>query len=397
MMDDELQVLGTERTKKKYNKVAIAVIALAVVIAIVGGLFYVTSTKQPEKIETGKKIGDATILPELQKATDSLLTATLKKYDGLQGQAIVMEVQTGEILAMVGLERNFKGEYQPCKNFAHQQEPGTLMHAVSLLAVLETGKMKLSDMVDARQGVIDVGTDDYLKDRNWREGGYGEITLGRALEVGSNIGIGEAVFKIFGNKQQDYFDMLNKMNFGQLEGIEGIDTLKPSRYNSSKDSDWTKPRLWWSAIGYERIMSPIQMLTFYNAIANDGKMVKPTLKTGVVEIINQQIASKANIDSMQVALERVVSNGVGRKAGTPLLHVAGGVGHSEVECLFYPNVMEEYQLSFCGYFPAFEPKYSIIVSMNKLGFPASAGMVTPVFRQITEWMITHDMLTKERK
>ena len=138
------------------------------------------------------------------------------------------------------------------------------------------------------------------------------------------------------------------------------------------------------------------MLTFYNAIANDGKMVKPTLKTGEIEIINPQIASKDNIKKIQVILEHVVSQGLGRKAGTPILRVAGKTGTSQVnEYDYYNEVgtpLAEYQLAFCGYFPAEAPKYSIIVSMNKLGLPASGGgMAGVVFHNIVEWMITHGM------
>ena len=235
-----------------------------------------------------------------------------------------------------------------------------------------------------------------MKDHNWRRGGYGSITLGTALEVSSNVGIGLAVNKAFGNNNQAFFDLLDKMSFGQPDNIEGIDGLNPTSYSSPKDKDWANWKLWWSTIGYERKIAPIQMLTFYNAIANNGKMVKPTLKTGEIEIINPQIASKANIDSMQVVLEHVVSQGLGRKAGTPILKVAGKTGTSQIEEYDYYNEvgtpLANYQLAFCGYFPADKPIFSIIVSMNKLGLPASGGgMAGVVFHDIVEWMITHSM------
>ena len=136
------------------------------------------------------------------------------------------------------------------------------------------------------------------------------------------------------------------------------------------------------------------MLTFYNAIANDGRMVKPTLKTGEIEIINPQIASKDNIKKMQVILEHVVSQGLGRKAGPPMIRVAGKTGTCQVgEYEFGEDTyVTEYQFAFCGYFPADKPHYSIIVSMNKLGLPASGGgMAGPVFHNIVKWMLTHDM------
>ena len=397
MIDDELQVLGEPRKLSKRDRWKIAIVLIAIAVALSAGFYWYLTPQQPEKIKSGKIIGESTIIPELQTAVDSILNEQMTEIGNcLQGQAIVMEVQTGEILAMVGLERNFEGKFQSCKNFAYQQELGNLMHTVSLLAVLETGEAKLSDIVHTGVGVCPVEDGYEMKDHNWRRGGYGSITLGTALEVSSNVGISLAVNKAFGNNNQAFFDILDKMSFGQPDNIEGIDGLNPTSYSSPKDKDWANWKLWWNAIGYERKIAPIQMLTFYNAIANNGKMVKPTLKTGEIEIINPQIASKANIDSMQVVLEHVVSQGLGRKAGTPILKVAGKTGTSQIEEYDYYNEvgtpLANYQLAFCGYFPADKPKYSMIVSMNKLGLPASGGgMAGVVFHNIVEWMIAHGM------
>lgn len=392
MIDDELQVLGQPRKLNKREKWKIAIIAavlLSLVVALGMWIHSAVAPEQHEIIKSGKKIGDPTIIPELQAATDSILRAELEMLDMLQGQVIVMEVQTGEILAMVGLERNFEGKYQPCQNFHYQQELGALMQTVSLLAMLETGKEGLNDQVETGNGVWSVEDGLEMKDHNWRRGGYGNISLERALEISSNIGISKAAAKTFGDNPQQFFDILDKMSFGKPDTIEGIKGLKASSYSCPKDSDWTNWKLWLSAIGYERKIAPIQMLTFYNAIANNGKMVKPTLKTGEVEIINPQIASKANINDMKKALEHVVSRGLGRKAGTPLLWVAGKTATSEVDGLYD---YLEFQLAFCGFFPANAPKYSIIVSLNKLGLPASGGgMAGVVFHDIMEWMITHGM------
>ena len=396
MNNDELQILGAQKPKKK-NKVVIAIIALVALLAI-GGLYYAPSSKQPEKIKTGKKIGESTIVPELQWAVDSLLNAQMTEIGNcLQGQAIVMEVQTGEILAMSGLERNFEGKFQTCKNLGYQQELGSLMKTASLLTLFEKG-IDSSYVVHTGEGIWGVSDSWIVKDHNWRRGGYEDLNLARALEVSSNIGIGMPIWKFYKGHESDFFDDLNKMSFGQPDFIDGIEGLKPTTYDSPKDSDWVNKFIIWSAIGYNRKIAPIQMLTFYNAIANDGKMVKPTLKTGEIEIINPQIASKDNIKKMQVILEHVVSQGLGRKAGTPILRVAGKTGTSQVnEYDYYNEVgtpLAEYQLAFCGYFPAEAPKYSIIVSMNKLGLPASGGgMAGVVFSEIVEWMICHEMPT----
>ena len=401
MIDDELQVLGKPHKMSKREKwmISISAIALMILCVFLGMVIHSSlSPQQPEIIMSGKKIGDPTIVPELQATVDSILNANMTEIGNcLQGQAIVMEVQTGEILAMSGLERNFEGKFQPCKNFAYQQELGSLMKTASLLTLFERG-IDSSYVVHTGKGVWNVGDGWVMKDHNWLRGGYKDVNLARALEVSSNIGISMPIWKFYKGREQDFFDDLNKMSFGQPDFIDGIEGLKPTTYDSPKDSDWVNKFIIWSAIGYNRKIAPIQMLTFYNAIANDGKMVKPTLKTGEIEIINPQVASKDNIKKMQVILEHVVSQGLGRKAGTPILRVAGKTGTSQVnEYDYYNEVgtpLAEYQLAFCGYFPAEAPKYSIIVSMNKLGLPASGGgMAGVVFSEIVEWMICHDMPT----
>ena len=398
MNNDELQVLGTPKKKRKNIGWVILAVIAAVAVIVGFGFFINQSPEEPIKIKTGKKMGEPTIVPELQAAVDSLLNAQMTSIGNcLQGQVIVMEVETGEILAMVGQERNYEGKFVPCNNFAYQQELGSLMKTASLLALLEVG-VDTGYVVHTGTGIMPVDGDNehLIKDHNWHRGGYGDINLSRALEVSSNIGIGQIVAKTFRNNQQQFFDLLDKMSLGQPESIDGIEGLKPSSYSSPKDSDWIDRRIWWSAIGYERKIAPIQMLTFYNAIANGGKMVKPTLKTGEIEILNPQIANKANIKTMQVVLDHVVSQGLGRKAGTPLLRVAGKTGTSQVgEYEFGEETyVNEYQLAFCGYFPANAPKYSMIVSINKLGLPASGGgMAGVVFHEIVEWMLYHEMLS----
>ena len=399
MIDDELQVLGKPHKMSKKTKwmIFISAITMMILCVVLGMILHSSlSPQQTIKIKSGKKIGDPTIVPELQATVDSILNANMTEIGNcLQGQAIVMEVETGEILALSGLERNFEGKFQPCQNFAYQQELGSLMKTASLLTLFERG-IDSTYVVHTGIGVWGVDDNWVLRDHNWRRGGYGDMNIARALEVSSNIGIGVPVWESYKGHEQDFFDELNKMSFGQPDFIDGIEGLKPTTYDSPKDSDWVNKFIIWSAIGYNRKIAPIQMLTFYNAIANDGKMVKPTLKTGEIEIINPQIASKDNIKKMQVILEHVVSQGLGRKAGSPIIRVAGKTGTSQVnEYDYYNEVgtpLVEYQLAFCGYFPADKPKYSMIVSINKLGLPASGGgMAGVVFHDIMNWIITHDM------
>ena len=368
-----------------------SVLFVIVLLIGVGGCKKLSSSK----LETAEMNTYPTIVPELQATVDSILNANMTEIGNcLQGQAIVMEVETGEILAMSGLERNFEGKFQPCKNFAYQQELGQLTQTASLLALFERG-IDSTYVVHTGEGIWEVGDSWVLRDHNWRRGGYGDMNLARALETSSNIGIGVPVWKFYKGHEQDFFDDLNRMSFGQPDFIEGIEGLKPTSYDSPKDSDWVNKYVIWSAIGYNRKMAPIQMLTFYNAIANDGKMVKPTLKTGEIEIINPQIASKDKIKKVQVILEHVVSQGLGRRAGSPMVLVAGKTGTSQVGEYDFGEepFVTEYQLAFCGYFPADKPKYSMIVSINKLGLPASGGgMAGVVFHDIMNWIITHDLL-----
>ena len=356
------------------------ILCITVVLGI--SIYNSFALSESEKIKTGKIMGEPTIIPELQSAVDSILNEQMIDIRNcLQGQAIVMDVQSGEILAMSGLERNFEGKFQPCKNFAYQQELGSLTKPASLLALFERG---IDSTYVVHTGIGIWGIDDswVLRDHNWRRGGYGDLNLARAMETSSNIGIGVPVWKFYKGHEQDFFDDLNKMNFGQPDFIDGIEGLKPTAYDSPKDSDWVNKYVIWSAIGYNREIAPIQMLTFYNAIANDGKMVKPTLKTGEV------------IKKMQVILEHVVSQGLGRKAGSSMVLVAGKTGTSQVGEYDFGEepFVSEYQLAFCGYFPADKPKYSMIVSINKLGLPASGGgMAGVVFHDIMEWMMTHEI------
>lgn len=391
MSEDDLQILGADAKKnerRKWTKIGWAAVGVVALVIVLELSFRYMIFGFGEAKEEG-----TTIYPALQQAVDSLLNNKLEEIDGLQGQVIVMEVETGEILAMAGRERRYDGKFQPCENFCYQQEPGSTMKTVSLLALLETGEIKLDDVVDTNNGVWDVGDDHYLKDHNWHRGGYGKLTLEQALEFSSNIGISKTVLKVFKGKELSYYDLLDKMSFGKPDSLEGISSLRPMIFTSPKDSLWANRQLLYNSIGYERLMAPIQTLTFYNAIANGGKMVKPTLSKGDIEVINKQIAKRENIREIQLALYNVVYRGLGKKAGTKLVPVAGKTGTADVGDIYSGDTeISEYHLSFCGFFPADAPKYSIIVSMNKLGLPASGGgMAGVVFHDIVEWMIAHGM------
>ena len=324
----------------------------------------------------------STIDSTLQIKATSILENKLTELNALSGQAIVMEVQTGHIKAMVGLERKDSADYQPCENFSQAHE-SALMHPISLLAALETGKMKLSDMVDVGNGIYSI-QDRELKDHNWHRGGYGEISIKQGLASSSNIAVYKTMEKAFGNNAQAYFNLLNNMSYGKPDSIAGIANLKPAYFVTPKDSGWSDTAFAWFCIGYNQTITPIQMLTFYNAIANSGKMVQPQLYKDSTTVINPQIVSQANIDSLKQALEYVVTDGLGQPTKSDKIQIAGETGTVQLE-------NGNYIVEFCGYFPANAPQYSIIVSIHKDGLPASGGLMAgDVFKQITEYIFIYN-------
>ena len=320
-----------------------------------------------------------TIDSTLHVKTTSILENKLTELNALSGKVIVMEAQTGNIKAMVGLERKDSADYQPCENFSQAYE-SALMHPISILAALETGKVKLTDMVDVGDGSYSV-QDRELKDHNWHRGGHGEISIKQGLASSSNIAVYKTMEKAFGNDAQAYFNLLDKMSYGKPDSIAGISNLKPAYFVTPKDSGWSDIAFAWFCIGYNQTITPIQTLTFYNAIANSGKMVQPQLYKNSTTVINPQIATQANIDSLKQALEYVVTDGLGQPAKSDKTQVAGETGTIQLED-------GSYIVECCGYFPANAPQYSIIVSIHKKELPASGGLMAgDVFRQIVNHMI----------
>ena len=322
----------------------------------------------------------STIDSTLQTNATAILGSKLSEINAQSGQVIVMEVQTGQIKALVGLTKKDSTNYQSCENFSVWQSTG-LMRPISLLAALETGKVKLSDKVDTGDGIYQVHGRE-LKDHNWHRGGYGELTVQEGLAVSSNIAIYKTMEKAFANNPQSYFDLLANMSYGKPDSITGIANLKPAHFVTPKDNNWTKTAFVWSSIGYNQHVSPIQILTFYNAIANNGKMIQPQLYKDSVVVINPQIASRANIDSLKKALVFNITDGLCQPAKSDKVLVAGMQGTSSLSTN-EDSTKDMYAVEFCGYFPANNPKYSIIVSINKTGLPASGGLMAgDVFKKI---------------
>ena len=327
----------------------------------------------------------STIDSTLQTNATAILGSKLSEINAQSGQVIVMEVQSGQIKALVGLTKKDSTNYQSCENFSVWQSTG-LMHPISLLAALETGKVKLSDKVDTGNGIYQIHGRE-LKDHNWHRGGYGELTVQEGLAASSNIAIYKTMEKAFGNNPQAYFNLLANMSYGKPDSITGIANLKPAHIVTPKDNNWAKSDFAWSSIGYNQQISPIQILTFYNAIANNGKMIQPQLFKDSVVVINPQIASRANIDSLKKALVFNITDGLGQHAKSDKVLVAGMQGTSSLSTN-EDSTKDMYAVEFCGYFPANNPKYSIIVSINKAGLPASGELMAgDVFKKIVDNII----------
>ena len=377
MIENEIQVLGTSHKKKnRFRPVWWSIVVVITVVLIASAIY---------RLGRLEKTYVSTINSGLQMGVDSLLREKMFELNALSGQAIVMDVKSGEVKALVGISRR-DGALQVDENvFGIQQESG-MVQGVSFMAALASRNVHLTDSVDTKDGVLTI-EGITIKDHNWYRGGYQTISVEQALHVSSNIGIYKSVKRAFG-KGQGYFDMLKKMSYGMPDSIEGIAGLKKGNFLSPKERSWDDTFLAWSCIGYDHAIAPIQMLTFYNAIANDGKMVKPRIYEGDIEVINPQIADSASIKAMQYTLEGVVSHGLGKLASSGFTKAAGTTGTFQIYSSEDEGLPNIYSVEFCGYFPADEPRYSIIVNMIKPGYPASGGgMAGPVFREIVDYIV----------
>lgn len=299
----------------------------------------------------------------IQNKIESLLITILVKHQATSGKVIIMETATGYIKAMIGLERkDTLSPFQPTTDFCTPY-PTEQRQVATLLAALETGRVSLSDTVDVGEGIYILGGDT-IKDHNWHRGGYGKITVEWAIAASSRIGEVLIRERAFGDKKSEYEAAIEQIGYGKPDSVKGLDCILATDVAASK-------------------ISPIQLITFYNTIANHGLMVQPQLYKDSVAIINPLIASKANIDSIRQALERTVTEGLGKRANTDKIKVAGRGGAIQME---NPDG-STYIMDFCGYFPADNPQYTILVILEKQGLPASGHIHTAgLFRQIVDSM-----------
>ena len=344
----------------------------------------------------------------MQDLAERSVIDELKKINGNVGVAIVMEVATGDIKAIVNMEKCIDGEYREVKNHAVSDllEPGSVFKTASILAVLDDGMCDTLKKVDTGSGIYQMHGRP-MKDHNWHRGGYGVISLPRSLEVSSNVGVSRIVDEYYFNQPERFVKKIHSFGLADdlhipLQGASPAKIRMPRKDKTGKHwANWSKTALAWMSIGYETQVPPISTLTFYNAIANNGRMMQPrfvkkVMKDGQViaeyppVVLKEQIAKPQTIKTMQTILRHVVSQGLGKQAGSQSFPVSGKTGTAQI--WNRGGKTSSYLLSFAGFFPSDNPRYSCIVCIQKSGLPASGGgMSGLVFHHISEGIMAQNV------
>ncbi len=351
----------------------------------------------------------STIDVNIQDIAHHALLAQLEKYEADHGTVVVMETETGEIKAISNLGRTSKGTYFEKLNYAvgETHEPGSTFKLMAMVVALEDKVIDTSTVVDTENGIMRIRRN-YVRDS--KHGGYGKISAGRAFEVSSNVGIVKLIYENYKDNPQKFIDGLDRMNLNEQLGISIKGEGKPSIPRPG-DKSWSAISLPWMAYGYGSIqITPLQTLTFYNAIANNGVMVKPrfikeikewdkVIVKNELEVINPKIASQETVDKVQAMLKNVVEKGTAKSLYSPNFSMAGKTGTAQTEYWkegWASN--RQYISSFVGYFPAEDPKYTSIVIIhkpnNKMGY-YGADVSGPVFKRIAQKIYTDTPMEDE--
>lgn len=358
----------------------------------------------------------------IQDLAERSLIKELKKDNAYTGVAIVMEVETGNIKAMVNMDLDPEtGQYKEGRNHAIADllEPGSVFKTASIMVALEDGFIPdtANCYVDTQGGIVEMHGAK-MRDHNWHRGGYGRINVSRILQVSSNIGVSAIIDKHYGKNPEKFVDGIHRLGLATDLKLPFPEYSKPRIRYPKKDKtgrywqNWSKTALPWMSIGYETQVPPISTLTLYNAIANNGRMVKPRFVTRVekdgvvlqefpVEVIKEKICSQYTLGTIQDILYKVVHVGLGKTAGSTSFHVSGKTGTAQkAHNGSYKSGIVDYLLSFCGYFPSGldnngnpnKPKYSCIVCIQKSGLPASGGLMSgQVFHDIAEGIMAQNI------
>ncbi|MDP4210446.1 MAG: penicillin-binding protein [Bacteroidota bacterium] len=342
----------------------------------------------------------STLDVNIQDVAENALRKQLQSHNAHHGCAVLMEVSTGEIKAITNLERDANGNYRETYNYAigETTEPGSTFKLASLMAAFEDGYIQLSDTVNTGDGTVSY-YEKQMKDSE--DKGLGKITVKQVFEHSSNVGVSKIITKYYTGKERQFIDRIYGMKLNQKLNLEIRGEGTPEiKYPG--DKHWSGISLPWMSIGYEVKLAPIHTLTLYNAIANDGKMVKPrfvkailyhgkTVKTFGPDVIESSICSNSTLEKVKEMLEGVVEEGTAKNLSMPncKVKIAGKTGTAQIAKQKFGYKSEDgisYQASFVGYFPADNPKYSCIVVVNS---PSNseyygASVAGPVFKEIAE-------------
>ncbi|MEZ4858601.1 MAG: penicillin-binding protein [Flavobacteriaceae bacterium] len=346
-----------------------------------------------------------TINVNIQDIAHHALLKQMEYYEAEHGSVIVMEVKTGAIKAIANLGKTTAGTYYEKLNYAvgESHEPGSTFKVMAFLAALEDKVIDTATVVDTKQG------SKRFYGRNItdsKHGGYGEISAAKALEVSSNIGLASLIDEHYAKNPTQFIDRIKAWHLNEKVGIpiagEGAPMIPEPGHPK-----WSKNALPSMAYGYNLRMTPLQTLTFYNAIANNGVMVKPRfikeiktmngdVKTFNTEVINSKICSDKALSEIKDILKNIVKRGTGKSLYSENFSMAGKTGTARTE--YWQEGWEKerkYISSFAGYFPAENPKYSCIVVIHKPSTKKGyygADVTGPVFKRIAQKIFTDSPL-----
>jgi len=394
----EVSDVGIE---KAYNHYLKGLNGLQMMQKINGGIWKPLSNTQDVEPISGSDVY-STIDIRIQDIAQTALLKSLEKFEAENGSVILMDVKTGAIRAMSSLERTDEGKYAERFNYAigAAYEPGSTFKLASLLVALEDGKVDTATIVDTKNGAFKF-YDRTMKDSNYHRGGHGKISLGKAFVVSSNIGIARTIVDNYKDNPQRFVDRLARLGVSDKLDFELLGEANPWIKNTN-DSTWSGVSLPWMAFGYELKMSALQILALYNAVANDGELVKPRLVDRVqrgeklleakeVEILKPSICSEETIAILQDLMVEVVENGTATNIYSKKYSCAGKTGTAKIAS--EGSYGSEYRASFAGYFPVDNPKYSCVVVVTKpkkeIGFYGNI-VAAPVFRDIRDLLYAEE-------
>ncbi len=338
-----------------------------------------------------------TIDVNIQDIAHHALLEQLEKYKADHGCVVVMETKTGEVKAISNLGRNKNGHYYERLNYAvgESHESGSTFKLMSLTVALEDKVLDTTDIVDTEKGVISFYG---KKVRDSKDGGYGKISVAKAFEVSSNTGIVKIIDEKYKNNPKKFVEGLYDLDLNRKLGLPIIGEPAPIIPHPNDKKRWSGIALQWMAYGYGVSFTPLQTLTFYNAIANDGEMVKPQFLKEVKEfdkvivpfkkeVINSQICSKETVAKVKQLLINVIEkeHGTGHRLYSSNFSMAGKTGTCQKD--YRDKDKLNYISSFVGFFPAENPKYSCIVVIHEpdksVGY-FGADVSGPVFKKVAQ-------------